>query len=66
MFDYSDAYIFVKETIAIAPVPAPATKPYNNDKEVVFKNSAPFTDCISQINNTQIDNAKYINVIMPI
>ena len=25
----------------------------------------PFTDCISEINNTQIDNAKYIDVIMP-
>ena len=60
MFDYSDAYIFVKGTIAIAPVPMPATKPNNNDKEVVFKNSSPFTDCIREINNTQIDNAKYI------
>ena len=65
MFDYSDAYIFVKGTIAIAPVPTPATKPNNNDKEVVFKNSAPFTDCISEINNTQIDNAKYIDEIVP-
>ena len=42
-------------------------KPNNNDKEVVFKNCAPFTDCISisEINNTQIDNVKYIDVIMP-
>ena len=37
----------------------------NNDKEVVFKNCAPFTDCISEINNTQIDNAKDIDVVMP-
>ena len=27
-----------------------------NDKEVVFKNYAPFTDCTSETNNTQIDN----------
>ena len=26
--------------------------PNNADKEVVFKNCAPFTDCISEINNT--------------
>ena len=26
---------------------------------------SPFTDCISEINNTQIDNAKYIEVVMP-
>ena len=32
-----------------------------NDKEVVFKNSAPLTDWISEINNTQIDNAKALN-----
>ena len=39
--------------------------PDNNDKEVVFKNCAPFTDCINKMNNTQIDNAKQINVVMP-
>ena len=27
-----------------------------NDKEVVFKNCAPFTDCTSETNITQIDN----------
>ena len=63
--DYSDAYILVKGTITIAPVPPPAANPNNNDKEVVFKNYAPFTKCISEINNTQIDNAKDIDVVMP-
>ena len=28
------------------------------NKEVLSKNCAPFTDCINQINNTLIDNAK--------
>ena len=31
-----------------------------------FKNCAPFTNCISRINNTQIDDASYIDVVMPI
>ena len=35
-------------------------------KEQFLKNWAPFTDCISEINITQIDNAKYIDVVMPI
>ena len=39
------------------------------NKGVIFKNSAPLTDCISEINNTQIDNANYnnsnANVVMP-
>ena len=55
--DYSDAYILVKGTISIERVAAPAAAD-NNDKEVVFKNCALFNDCISEINNTQTDNAK--------
>ena len=63
--DYSDACILVKGTITVTAVPPPAANPNNNDKEVVFKNCAPFTNCISEINNTQIDNAKYIVVTIP-
>ena len=62
--NYRDAYILVKGTITVAQVAAPASVD-NYCKEVVFKNFAPFTDCISEINNKQIDNAKYIDVIMP-
>ena len=32
----------------------------------MFKNCAPFTDCISKINNTQVDNGKDIGIVMPI
>ena len=49
-------------TITIAKVAAGV---WNNGIGVVLKNCAPFTDCISEINNTQIDNAKYIDVVMP-
>ena len=34
-------------------------------KKVLFKNCAAFIDCLSEINNTQIDNAKDIGVVMP-
>ena len=37
----------------------------NANKKVVFKNCAPFTNCISKINNTQIGNAQYIDIVMP-
>ena len=50
--DYSDVYVLTKGTISIVPVPPPAVNPNNNDKEVVFKNCTPFTDCLSKINNT--------------
>ena len=35
----------------------------NRNKEVVFKNCAPFTDCISEINNAQVDNAKETDAV---
>ena len=60
--DYRDAYILVKG--AITPAPPPEGNQNNNDKDY-FKNWTPFTDCISETNITQIDNAKYIDVIMP-
>ena len=40
LYDYGGAYILVKETISVAEVAACG---YNNDKEVVSKNVAPFT-----------------------
>ena len=62
--DYSDAFVLVNG--AIVPNTAGTSQPANNiGIEVVFKNCAPFTDCISEINNTQIDNAKHIDVVMP-
>ena len=35
-----------------------AAAPHNRNKKVIFKNCDPFTECISEINNTQVDNAK--------
>ena len=62
---YSDSYILVKGIIT-APNTAAADEAANNaNKKLIFKNCAPFTDCISEINNTQIDNAKDIDVVIP-
>ena len=61
--DYSDAYIAVKENITV-PNTVTTAAPNNRNKEVVFKNCAPFTDCICEVNNTQIGNAKDIDVVM--
>ena len=36
----------------------------NNRENMIIKNCAPFTKCISEINNTQIDNAKDIDIVM--
>ena len=62
LYHYSDTYILVKGTIRVA---AQAGENLNNANKEVLENYAPFTDCISEINNMQTDNAKYIDVIMP-
>ena len=66
--NYSDAYILVSGTVTIigAGTDDAARKLDERSKGVKFKNCAPITDCISEINNTQIDNAKYIDVVIPI
>ena len=54
--DFSDAYIIVIGTI-----------PDNNayDEKLAFKNNAMFVSCISKINNTLIDNAEDLDIVMP-
>ena len=63
--DYSDAYTLVEGNISLNNTAAAAAVPNIRNKEVIFKNCAPFTNCISKINNTQIDNAEYIDIVMP-
>ena len=63
--DYSDAYILVKGTITVNNTAVQGAGANNINKKVIFKNCAPFTNCISEINNTQIDNAKDIDIVMP-
>ena len=63
--DYSDAYILVKGTISINSTAVDGAVANNTNKKVIFKNCAPFTNSINEINNTQIDNAKGIDIVMP-
>ena len=65
LFDYSDAYILVGGNITVAPLAAGRRNNKNNNIQAVFTSCALFTNCISEINNTQIDGAKETDVIMP-
>ena len=64
---YADAYILANGRITIAGAGADgaARRADERDKGVTFKNWAPFTKCINRINNTEIDNAKDIDIGMP-
>ena len=66
--DYIDPYIHVNGTIIIdrAAADDAAKQADEKNKWVIFKNCAPFTDCISEINKTQINLAKDIDNVMPV
>ena len=63
--DYRDAYMLVKGNISVNNTAGDAAAANNTNKKVILKNCAPFTNCISKINNTQIDNAEYIDIVIP-
>ena len=52
---YSDVYMHIERTITVANTSAADAN--NTSKKVIFKDFAPFTDCIRKINITQDDNA---------
>ena len=40
--------------------------PYNTNKKVIFKTCVLFTDCITKVNNIQVDEAQQIDVVIPV
>ena len=63
--DYSDAYIIVKGNITVSCTAAEGAAANNTNKKIISKHCALFTNCISKINNTEVDNAEYIDVVTP-
>ena len=62
--DFSDAYIVVKRSITLAKTDRRRFIDIRN-RFLAFKNNAPFTNCISKINNVLIDKAEDLDVVMP-
>ena len=56
LYDYSDEFILITGNITLAA---------NNDKDVAFKNSAPFSTCITKIDEAFVDEANHIYIAMP-
>ena len=65
LYDYSDAYMLVKGTITVPNTEAAGASVNNTNKKVIFKHFAPFTDCITEINNTHADDTQKIDVVIP-
>ena len=66
LWDYADAYILVNRRITGPKADGAARRADARYKGVIFKNCAPFIKCINRINSTEIDNAKDIDIVMPI
>ena len=65
LYDYADAYILVKGTITAAGNDDAAKRLHERNENVAFKNCIPFTKCMNRINNTEIDTARSIDIVMP-
>ena len=52
-------------TITGVGIDSDARQADDRNKGVIFKSCAPFTKCINKINNTEIDNAQDIDIVMP-
>ena len=65
---YSDTYTLIKGRITItgAGDDAAARQAEEINKGVIFKKCAPFTNCKSETNNTKIDNAEGIDIVVPV
>ena len=63
--DYSGAHIHVTQNITVVGmrVTKADQRRNRNNKQAVIKNCAP-TDDITEINSTQVDNTKYLDVVM--
>ena len=66
IYIYIYIYICVKVTILVPNSATVAVPANNTNKKVIFKNCAPFTNFISEINNTQADDTRDIDIVIPI
>ena len=57
LYDYINAYILFKETASVQITPTADANTINGIIKVILKNLATFTNGISEIENTQVNNA---------
>ena len=57
LWDYRDAYIIAKGSITATNTEA-AAAPNNANKSSSFKSCTPFTNCINEIKNKEINHNK--------
>ena len=63
LFDDSDVYILVKGTLAVRNTEAEGPAVNSTNEKVIFKNCAPLTSCITEINYTQVEYDEDIVIV---
>ena len=58
-------YILVKGIVTVPSTAGQSAAANNTNEKVLFKNCAPPTSCITKINNTQVEDAENIDIVMP-
>ena len=65
LYDYINAYILLKRNITVNNTAVDDAPANNTNKNVkITTKVAPFTNCMSEINNTQVDYAEDIDIVM--
>ena len=65
LYDYINAYILLKRNITVNNTAVDGAPANNTNKNVkITTKVAPVTNCMSEINNTQVDYAEYIDIVM--
>ena len=57
--------MLVKGNTTVSNTVAAVADANNTNRKTIFKTCAQFSNCISEIINTQIDNPKDIDIVMP-
>ena len=58
--NFNEAFIVIKGAITVE-----GANVYNQaDGKVIFNNNAPFMSCMSKINNTLVDNAEDLDIVI--
>ena len=65
LYNYCNAYVMLEGTITVPNTAASRVAVNDINKKVIFKNYAPFTNCKTEIHNTQVDDAQKTNIVIP-
>ena len=65
LYDYADAYILVNGIITVTANAGANNIRDKKNRKLILKNNAPFVSCITRINGELIEDADYLDIVIP-